>query len=199
MYLEQIRGYWTVPNLLKNRRKLNVQSNRSCLKMTCDRATWVWCLFKFIWYNQNPFLLFQCIAICCAPFESSTTMPLQFCYFFLWPPATHSFSADGTFFFLQRIKWWLELVPSCWQRRPAQQHWQEVQGWRSFHTWRWSNTEPRVGFWCKEVMLAEEMHFSIKLEIVVLLPPFFCLVCNQNVYDPLIPIKTGERKTSRAF
>ena len=79
------------------------------------------------------------------------------------------------FFFLQRIKWWLELVPSCWQRRPAQQHWQEVQGWRSFHTWRWSNTEPRVGFWCKEVMLAEEMHFSIKLEIVVLLPPFFAL------------------------
>ena len=59
----------TVPNLLKNRRKLFVRSNRSCLKMTCDRATWVWCLFKFIWYNQNPFLLFQCIAICCAPFQ----------------------------------------------------------------------------------------------------------------------------------
>ena len=100
------------------------------------------------------------------------------------------------FFFLQRIKWGLEMAPSCWQRRPARRHWQEVQGWRSFHTWRWSNTEPRVGFWCKEVMLAEEMHFSIKLEIVVLLPPLFCLVCNQNVYDPLIPIKIRERKPS---
>ena len=85
----------TVPNLLKNRQKLFIRPNRSCLKMTCDQATWVWCLFKFIWYNQNPILLFQCIAICSAPFESSTTMPLQFCYFFL-PPATHSFSALGS-------------------------------------------------------------------------------------------------------
>ena len=112
------------------------------------------------------------------------------------------FSALVSVFFLVKNKIMTRNgAPSCWQRRPARQHWQEVQGWRSFHTWRWSNTEPRVGFWCKEVMLAEEMHFSIKLEIVVLLPPFFCLVCNQNVYDPLIPIKTGERKTSlfRAF
>ena len=51
----------TVPNLLK---KLFVRWNGSCLKMTCDRATWVWCLFKFIWYNQNPSLLFQWLAIC---------------------------------------------------------------------------------------------------------------------------------------
>ena len=87
----------TVPNLLKNKRKLFFRSNRNCLKTISDRATWVWCLFKFIWYNQNPFLLFQCIAICCALFKSSTTMPLQFCYFFL-PPATHSFSALGTVF-----------------------------------------------------------------------------------------------------
>ena len=67
------------------------------------------------------------------------------------------------------------MAPSCWQRRPARRHWQEVQGWRSSRTWRWSNTEPGVGFWCKEVLLVEESYFSIKLEIVVPLPHFFAL------------------------
>ena len=76
------------------------------------------------------------------------------------------------------------MAPSCWQRRPALQHWQEVQGWWSYHTWRWSNTEPGVGFWCKEVLLAEEMYFSSKLEFVVPLPPFFALFVTKICKTP---------------
>ena len=168
-----------VPNLLKNRRKLFVRSNRSCLKMTCDRATWVWCLFKFIWYNQNPSLLFHCIAIC--PLWILYDNAFAILILFSLISSNSLIFSSRHCFFLAKNKKWLEMAPSCWQRRPARRHWQEVQGWRSFHTWRWSNTEPGGGFWWKEVLLAEEMYFSIKLEFVVPLPPFFCLVCNQDL------------------